>query len=89
VLFRSRVSVNPVSGWTTVAYDPGKTSLSTIRAAIEDCGFHCAGEAVPKHLCYDLAMPRRPLPAKLFAKEVLRVVKKWGPAKAPTALAAE
>src|SRR5271170_4348801 len=54
-----RVSVNPVSGSTTVIYDPGKTSLSAIQAAIEDCGFHCAGEALPRHICDDHAMPSR------------------------------
>ena len=46
-----RVSVNPVSGSTTVVYDPAKTSLSTLQAAIKECGFHCAGEALPRHLC--------------------------------------
>src|ERR1700686_2120908 len=54
-----RVSVNPVSGSTTVVYDPGKTSLSAIQATIEDCGFHCAGEALPRHVCDDHAMPGR------------------------------
>lgn len=52
-----RVSVNPVSGLTTVIYDPGKTSLSAIQAAIEDCGFHCAGEALPRHICEGHPMP--------------------------------
>src|ERR1700676_77712 len=46
-----RVSVNPVSGSTTVTFDPGKTSLAAIQEAIEDCGFHCAGEALPRHIC--------------------------------------
>ncbi len=46
-----RVAVNPVSGSTTVTYDQGKTSLSAIQAAIKECGFHCAGEALPKHVC--------------------------------------
>ncbi len=50
-----RVLVNPVSGSTTVAYDPGKTSLAKIKAAIEECGFHCVGEALPKHVCDDHA----------------------------------
>ncbi len=54
-----RVSVNPVSGSTTVVYDPGKTNLAEIKAAIEECGFHCAGEALPKHVCQDHAMPDR------------------------------
>jgi P-type Cu2+ transporter len=52
-----RVSVNPVSGSTTVIFDPGKTSLSAIQAEIEDCGFHCAGEALPRHVCDKPAMP--------------------------------
>ena len=52
-----RVSVNPVSGSTTVMFDPGKTSLAAIQAAIEDCGFHCAGEAQPRHICDKPATP--------------------------------
>ena len=54
-----RVSVNPVSGSTTVVYDPGKTNLAEIQAAIKECGFHCAGEALPKHTCQDHVMPER------------------------------
>ena len=54
-----RVSVNPVSGSTTVVYDPAKTNLSAIRAAIEECGFHCAGEALPRHICDNHPMPNR------------------------------
>ncbi len=45
------VSVNPVSGSTTVMFDPQKTSQSTIQAAIKACGYHCAGESIPRHLC--------------------------------------
>ena len=52
-----RVSVNPVSGSTTVMFDPSKTSLAAIRAAIEDCGFHCAGEALPRHICQEPMTP--------------------------------
>ena len=48
-----RVTVNPVSGATTVAFDPKKTSLAKIKTAIKDCGFHCLGEALPKHICTD------------------------------------
>ena len=48
-----RVTVNAVSGATTVAYDPKKTSLAKIRAKIKECGFHCSGEALPKHVCTD------------------------------------
>jgi Cu2+-exporting ATPase len=46
-----RVSVNPVSGSTTVVYDPQKTNVAAIQATIEECGYHCAGKALPKHIC--------------------------------------
>lgn len=45
------VSVNPISGSTTLDYDSNKTDLEAIRAAIRDCGFHCAGDSSPTHLC--------------------------------------
>ena len=45
-----RVSVNPVSGSTTVAFDPVKTSSPAIEAAIKECGYHCAGQALPKQI---------------------------------------
>jgi len=35
-----RMSANPVSGSTTVEYDPGKTNPSAIKTAIEECGWH-------------------------------------------------
>ncbi len=53
------VSVNPVNGLATVDYDPTKTNLGTLQAAIKECGFHCAGEALPKHICQDHPMPGR------------------------------
>ena len=52
-----RVSVNPVSGSTTVVYDPEKTNVAAIQAAIEECGFHCAGEALPRHVCENHLAP--------------------------------
>ena len=58
-----RVAVNPVSGSTTVTYDPGKIGLPAIQAAIKECGFHCTGEALPKHVCADHAMPGTSLPS--------------------------
>ncbi|ABQ39800.1 cation-translocating P-type ATPase [Bradyrhizobium sp. BTAi1] len=52
-----RVSVNPVSGSTTVLFDPGKASPAAIQKAIEDCGYHCGGEALPRHICEKPAVP--------------------------------
>ena len=46
-----RVAVNPVTGSTTVMFDPETTNLPAIQAAIRECGFHCAGEAMPRHVC--------------------------------------
>ena len=58
-----RVAVNPVTGSTTVTYDQGKTSLPEIQAAIKECGFHCTGETLPKHVCADHLTPGKSLPA--------------------------
>ncbi|MBX9944114.1 MAG: heavy-metal-associated domain-containing protein, partial [Reyranella sp.] len=67
----NRALVNPVSGSTTIWYDPGETSLSAIRAAIADCGFHCSGEVVPRHLCDDPTRPRRVQPASPISQVTL------------------
>ena len=46
-----RADVNVVSGTATVAYDEGRTSAEAIRQAIVECGFHCRGEVLPRHIC--------------------------------------
>lgn len=46
-----QVEVNRVSGSATVEYDEAVTSLSDIKAKVSECGHHCGGEIVPKHLC--------------------------------------
>ncbi|HZP94620.1 MAG TPA: heavy metal translocating P-type ATPase [Burkholderiales bacterium] len=46
-----RVQANYVAGSATVTYDENVTDLKTIKAAIRDCGYHCAGEMLPKHVC--------------------------------------
>lgn len=56
-----RVAVNPVNGSTTVTYNPAVISLARIEAAIRDCGFHCSGEALPRHVCAkDEVVPQSP-----------------------------
>ena len=42
----------------TVTYDPGRTSISALRAAVEECGYHCAGQSVPDHLCVPMEEPK-------------------------------
>jgi len=45
------VSVNPVSQSATVVFDPSLTSVADLRAWVQECGYHCAGQLVPAHLC--------------------------------------
>jgi Cu2+-exporting ATPase len=49
------VAVNPVSQTATVRFDPARTSVIQLRDWIRDCGYHCAGQSVPAHLCDPLA----------------------------------
>ncbi|TAK00445.1 MAG: heavy metal translocating P-type ATPase [Candidatus Manganitrophaceae bacterium] len=46
-----QVEVNPVSDTATVTYDEAVLDLKTIKKRVEECGHHCHGEMVPKHLC--------------------------------------
>ena len=52
-----RVEANPVSQTATVTYDPRVTSIAGLRSRIEDCGYHCAGQSVPGHLCMPMEEP--------------------------------
>lgn len=45
------VEVNPVSQTATVAYDPTRADIATLRAQVRECGQACAGESVPQHIC--------------------------------------
>jgi P-type Cu2+ transporter len=54
------VDVNPVAQTATVTYDPGRTSLTQLRDWVRDCGFHCAGQSVPHHVCDPMAEPATP-----------------------------
>jgi len=51
------VEANPVAQTATVTYDPGRTSLAQLREWVRDCGFHCAGQSVPRHVCDPMAEP--------------------------------
>ncbi|WP_328690319.1 heavy metal translocating P-type ATPase [Streptomyces phaeochromogenes] len=54
------VEVNPVSETATVVFDPNRTSLAELRGWVEECGYHCAGQSVPAHLCDPMAEPDPP-----------------------------
>src|SRR5918994_5234531 len=46
-----KVVVNYVAGSATVTYNEAQTGLKTIKAKVEECGYHCGGEMVPRHVC--------------------------------------
>jgi P-type Cu2+ transporter len=58
-----RVEANPVAQTATVTYDPQATSLAELRRWVEECGYHCAGQSVPDHLC-DPALEPDAAPAR-------------------------
>ena len=53
----SRVEANPVAQTATVTFDTATTSVAELRRWVEDCGFHCAGQSVPGHICDPLMEP--------------------------------
>jgi Cu2+-exporting ATPase len=67
-----RVEANPVSQTANVTYDPGATSVAELRKWIEECGYHCAGQSVPTHLCLPMQEPHagRIAPGTGAAEEV-------------------
>ena len=46
-----RAEASYATGTATVAYDESKIDLQAIRVRIGDCGYHCSGEVLPKHVC--------------------------------------
>lgn len=51
------VDANPVAQTATVTYDPDRTNLVELREWVRDCGFHCAGQSVPTHVCDPMLEP--------------------------------
>jgi P-type Cu2+ transporter len=51
------VEANPVAQTATVVYDPEETSIEQLRGWVRDCGYHCAGQSVPGHVCDPLVSP--------------------------------
>jgi P-type Cu2+ transporter len=42
------VEANPVAQTATVSYDPARTSVETLTRWVKECGYHCAGQSVPR-----------------------------------------
>lgn len=51
------VAVNPASQTANVEFDPDTTSVAALRQWVEDCGYHCAGQSVPAHVCDPMIEP--------------------------------
>jgi Cu2+-exporting ATPase len=51
------VDANPVAQTANVTFDTAQTSVAELRGWIQDCGFHCAGQSVPEHICDPLMEP--------------------------------
>jgi copper chaperone CopZ len=49
------VASNPVAQTATVTYDPARTSVALLADWVRECGYHCAGQSVPRHVCGDAA----------------------------------
>src|SRR3954452_15214897 len=49
------VEANPVAQTATVTYDPAQTSVEALRGWVEACGYHCAGQSAPGHVCDPMA----------------------------------
>jgi P-type Cu2+ transporter len=54
------VEANPVAQTATVTYDPTQTSVEELRRWVTECGYHCAGQSVPEHICDPLMEPDPP-----------------------------
>ena len=51
------MEANPAGQTATVTYDPARTTLADLRRWVEECGYHCAGQSVPLHVCDPAAEP--------------------------------
>ncbi len=51
------VEANPVAQTATVTYDPSVTSIEELSRWVTECGYHCAGQSVPEHICDPLLEP--------------------------------
>jgi Cu2+-exporting ATPase len=47
----TEVSANAASDSVTVSFDDALTSAAALEEKIADCGFHCGGRLVPRHVC--------------------------------------
>jgi Cu2+-exporting ATPase len=46
-----KAEVNYVGSSATVVYDEQVIGLKEIKLRVQECGYHCSGESLPKHVC--------------------------------------
>jgi Cu2+-exporting ATPase len=51
------VEASAVSQTATVTYDADRTSVAELVGWVNDCGYHCAGQSVPGHVCHPMTEP--------------------------------
>jgi len=51
------VAANPVSQTTNVTFEPEKATIAELRRWVEECGYQCAGQSVPCHICDPMKEP--------------------------------
>ena len=51
------VQASAVSQTATVTYDTDQTSVAELVGWVNECGYHCAGQEVPAHICHPMAEP--------------------------------
>jgi Cu2+-exporting ATPase len=51
------VQANAVAQTATVTFDPARTSIGELAGWVRDCGYHCAGQSVPDHVCDPMQEP--------------------------------
>lgn len=49
------VEANPVAQTAIVTFDSTATSVTDLSAWVQECGYHCAGQSVPGHVCDPMA----------------------------------
>jgi len=63
------VRANPVAQTAAVSFDPDRTSIAELQTWVQECGYHCAGQSVPGHMCDPLAEAGRELPHDFAAAQ--------------------
>ena len=64
-----KAEVNYVAGSATVVYDEKRTDIKAIKEKVADCGYHCGGELVPKHVCAPEVSPAEGVAVATLAHE--------------------